>query len=368
MADAKQARFRSPAAEGPPPAGEAYYREEIQLALRNRGMPLEALRYDVTPDGLHYLLTHFDIPYIDADAWALSVSGLVNSPLRLDLASVRALPSRTLTVTLECAGNGRALMRDRAISQPWLVEAVSTASWTGARLQDVLTQAGVRDGAVELLFRGADEGIQGEEVQFYERSLSLADALHDDVLLAYEMNGRPLPPQHGYPLRLIVPGWYGMTSVKWLTQIEVLDHAFEGYQMVHSYRYSQSEDEAGEAVNLIRVRALMVPPGIPDFMTRTRLLGAGPVRLEGRAWAGRRAISRVEVSADGGQSWLEAALQEPASPYAWWSWTCDWQARPGRYELWVRATDAAGAVQPIEQWNYYGMGNNMVQRVEVIVE
>ena len=227
-----QARFRSPATEGPPPAGEAFYREEVQLALRNRGMPLEALRYDVTPDGLHYLLTHFDIPYIDAGAWRLNVGGLVNTPLSLDLASIRALPARTLTVTLECAGNGRALMRDSSISQPWLVEAVSTASWTGARLKDVLAQAGSRDGAVDVLFRGADQGIQGEEVQFYERSLSLADALHDDVLLAYEMNGRRSAPQHGYPLRLIVPGWYGMTSVKWLEQIEVLDHAFEGYQMV----------------------------------------------------------------------------------------------------------------------------------------
>jgi DMSO/TMAO reductase YedYZ molybdopterin-dependent catalytic subunit len=183
------------------------------------------------------------------------------------------------------------------------------------------------------------------------------------------MNGEPLPPQHGFPLRLIVPGWYGMASVKWLTRIEAIGEPFHGYQMEKTYRYADAADAPGEPVTHIRVRALMMPPGIPDFMTRTRLLDAGPVRLMGRVWAGRLGVSRVEVSVDGGATWVEGHLGEPVSPVAWRMWSWPWEARPGRYTICVRATDTEGHVQPIlPPWNYQGMGNNMVQRVEVVVE
>ena len=361
-------RFRKPGTDGPPSGDEAFFREEVLLALRNRGIPLEALRYDVTPTGLHYLLTHFDIPFMEAGSWALTVDGLVERPLRLSLQDIMSKPARTLRVTLECAGNGRALMSERAISQPWHVEAVSTADWTGVSLRDVLLESGVKPGAVDVVFTGADEGVQGEEVQLYQRSLPLAEALHEDTLLAFAMNGEPLPPQHGFPLRLIVPGWYGMASVKWLQRIEVLDHAFTGFQMVHSYRYAATADEPGEPVDRIQARALMAPPGIPDFMTRARLVSAGTWMLTGRAWSGRRGIDAVQVSVDRGATWLDAILGPVAGPYAWRAWTCDWEATPGRYELRVRAIDSEGAVQPDDQWNFYGMGNNMVQRVEVLVE
>jgi len=360
-----------------PPVGDGsdlapahtFYREEVQLANRNRGMPLEGLRYDVTPTGMHYLLVHFDIPHVDAAEWRLNVGGLVSRPLSLTLDDIRRRPAVTLTVTMECAGNGRAILEPRPVGQPWLLEAVGTADWTGTPLRGVLQEASLNERAVELLFTGLDRGVQGDEVQYYQRSLAVDEATRDEVLLAYEMNGRPLEPQHGFPLRLLVPGWYGMASVKWLHRVEAVAEPFQGYQMVGSYRYSQTKDDPGEPVTTIRVRSLMVPPGIPDFATRGRLVQAGSVALTGRAWAGRLAVSRVEVSVDGGETWSEARLGEPVSPFAWRAWSYKWQAKPGRHTLCVRARDSEGNVQPTSQpWNYQGMGNNMAQRVDVVVE
>jgi DMSO/TMAO reductase YedYZ molybdopterin-dependent catalytic subunit len=340
--------------------------EELQLATRNRGIPLEALRYDLTPTGLHYLLVHFDIPAIEPDAWRLRVGGRVRRPLELSLQALRSLPERTIAVTLECAGNGRARLSPRPLSQPWLLEAVSTAEWTGTPLAAVLEQAGLVDDAVELVFSGADRGVQGGEEQDYARSLTVAEAMGPDVLLAYEMNGEPLEPQHGFPVRLIVPGWYGMTSVKWLTTIEAVEKPFEGYQQAVAYHYQRDEEDPGEPVERIRVRALMVPPGIPDFFTRARIVDAGRHALSGRAWSGEGAVTRVEVAVDG--RWSDARLDPPLGEYAWRGWSFEWDATAGEHELACRATDAAGKAQPLEQpWNYQGMGNNLVQRIAVSV-
>ena len=347
---------------------ETFYREEVQLGLRNHGMPLEGLRYPITPTGMHYVLVHFDIPDVAEADWRLEIGGLVEKPLNLTLEDVRKRPAVTMPVTMECAGNGRALMAPRPVSQPWHTEAIGTAEWTGTPLAPLLGEAGVSVEAAELLFTGLDRGVQGDIVQEYQRSLSMEEASREEVLLVYAMNGRPLEPQHGFPLRLIVPSWYGMTSVKWLARIEAIRGQFDGYQMSGSYRYAQSADEVGEPVTLQRVRALMAPPGIPDFFTRTRLLGAGAVRLHGRAWAGRLAVASVEVSTDGGRTWAEAVLGKPLGPSAWCEWSYDWLATPGDYTLCARARDSAGNVQPDAMWNYQGMGNNMVQRVEVIVE
>jgi DMSO/TMAO reductase YedYZ molybdopterin-dependent catalytic subunit len=347
---------------------EALYKEELQLALRNRGMPLEGLRYPITPTGLHYLLIHYDIPEVNVDDWRLKIAGRLATPFELSLDEIKRRPRRTLPVTMECAGNGRALFAPRRISQPWLHEAIGTAEWTGTPLRKLLQEAGVDAAAKEIVFTGLDQGVEGDQVQYYERSLTVDEAMRDEILLVYEMNGEPLPPQHGYPLRLLMPGWYGMASVKWLDRIEAVAEPFQGYQMVRAYRYAQSADEPGDAVTLIRARALMIPPGIPDFMTRDRLLGAGAVMLSGKAWAGRLRVSRVEVSVDGGTTWQEAQLGESESPYAWRTWTFEWEARPGIYTLYVRATDADGAVQPVDQqWNFGGYGNNGVQRVKVVV-
>lgn len=348
---------------------ESLYKEELQLALRNRGMPLEGLRYSVTPTGMHYLLVHYDIPEVDESRWRLRVDGLLRTPLALTLEEIRKRPAQTVAVTMECAGNGRALSSPRRVSQPWLLEAIGTAMWTGTPLRGVLEEGGLSDEVTEIVFTGLDRGVEGDEVQDYQRSLTVSEALRDEVLLAYEMNGEPLPPQHGYPLRLLVPGWYGMASVKWLAHIEAVAEPFRGYQMMRVYRYARSAEDLGDPVTLVRVRALMIPPGIPDFLTRTRLVQAGPVTLAGRAWAGRVAVSRVEVSVDGGVRWSDAELALALSDYAWRGWAFGWDARPGRYTLCVRATDSEGTVQPSEQqWNFGGYGNNLIQRVDVIVE
>jgi DMSO/TMAO reductase YedYZ molybdopterin-dependent catalytic subunit len=340
--------------------------EELQLATRNRGMPLEALRYDVTPTGLHYLLVHFDIPMLDAATWRLRVGGNVARPLELDLDALRARPRVTHTVTLECAGNGRARLDPRPISQPWLVEAVGTAEWTGTPLAGVLDDAGIAPGTVELVFTGADHGIEKGYEHDYARSLPLEEARRGEVLLAYEMNGRPLEPQHGFPLRLLVPGWYGMTHVKWLSRIDAVTTPFDGYQQRVAYWYKQDAAEQGDPVQRIRPRALMSPPGFPDFFTRRRTVERGGVELAGRAWSGHGAITRVEVGIDG--AWLDAALAPPLGPHAWRRWTCAWDAAPGDHVLTCRATDASGLVQPVDPpWNVQGMGNNLVQRVDVTV-
>jgi DMSO/TMAO reductase YedYZ molybdopterin-dependent catalytic subunit len=348
---------------------DTFYREEVQLAFRNRGMPLEGLRYSVTPTGMHYLIIHFDIPYVSPAEWRLEVGGLVSRPISLSLEDIKSRPATTLAVTMECAGNGRALYEPRPVGQPWLLEAIGTSQWTGTPLRPLLEEAGLRNGAADIVFTGADQGVQGGELQYYQRSLSVEEAMRDEVLLAYEMNGAPLEPQHGYPLRLVVPGWYGMTSVKWLTRIDAVPVKFEGYQMVASYRYAKAAGEVGEPVTLIRPRALMVPPGIPDFLTRTRMVQPGAVTLEGRAWAGRSQVARVEVSTDGGTSWADAQMDAPLSQYAWRGWTFKWDATPGTHVLCVRAVDTEGNTQPESaEWNYGGFGNNTIQRVEVRVE
>ncbi|MFL5799957.1 MAG: sulfite oxidase [Actinomycetota bacterium] len=342
--------------------------EEVGLATRNHGMPLEALRYDVTPAGLHYLLIHFDVPDVDPDAWRLEVVGAVGRPLSLPLRDLRTMPSASRAVTLECAGNGRALVEPRAVSQPWGLEAVGTAVWTGVSLRDVLSQAVPLGGAVEVVFEGMDRGIDGGLEQNYARSLPIEEALHEDVLLAWNMNGAPLPPQHGFPLRLVVPGWYGMASVKWLRSITVADAPFLGDQMTRAYRIRAREDEAGTPVTRINPRSLMEPPGIPDFLTRERFLSPGRCTLRGRAWSGWGPIDRVEVSADGGRTWADAELGGARGAAAWRSWTFEWDATPGRYELCCRATDEAGTTQPLEaSWNIGGYTNNAVQRVSVTV-
>ena len=342
--------------------------EELQLAARNHALPLEALRHPVTPMGLHYLLTHFDIPLVDSSSWRLEIGGEVERPLTLRLDELKERPSRTLAVTLECAGNGRALLSPRANSQPWLLEAVGTAEWTGTPLAPLLDEAGLRPGAIEIVFTGLDRGIQAGLEHLYERSLPRSEALRDEVLLAYAINGQDLPPQHGFPLRLVVPGWYGMTHVKWLQAITAVDKPFKGWQQDVAYHVRASEDEQGEPVTRILPRALMIPPGFPDFLARTRHIEAGPCVIEGRAWSGWGAISRVEVSTDGGESWADAEVRPAVGEYAWSGWSFQWDAAQGEHELMCRATDATGNTQPTAaEWNYDGVCNNAVQRVRVVV-
>jgi DMSO/TMAO reductase YedYZ molybdopterin-dependent catalytic subunit len=347
-----------------------FTREEVALALRNPGMPLEALLRPITPIGMHYVLVHFDVPVIDAASHELRVDGRVRNPLTLTLDDLRARPAVSMPVLMQCAGGGRARLSPRPISAPWHDEAIGCAEWTGTPLRGVLEEAGVLDDAVELVFTGCDRGIDQGVEQDYQRSLTVDDAMDGDVLLAYAMNGEPLPPSHGFPLRLIVPSWYGMASVKWLRSITAVTEPFEGVQQTALYRYRRSEGETGDPVTRKRPVALMAPPGIPEFLSRVRHVPAGRTRVEGRAWSGQGAVRRVEFSADGGRTWADARLDEPLGPHAWTAWSCEWDAEPGEHELCVRATDATGDTQPLDAadvWNLGGYGVNAVQRVPVRV-
>jgi DMSO/TMAO reductase YedYZ molybdopterin-dependent catalytic subunit len=348
---------------------EGLSQEELQLAARNHGMPLEALRYAITPAGLHYLLVHYDIPAIDPGEWRLVVDGEVERTLSLDLDALHALPAVTSAVTMECAGNGRALLSPRPKSQPWLLEAVGTARWTGVPLRAVLERAGLRPSAVEVVFTGLDRGFEGDVDQRYQRSLTMDEAMRDEVLLAYEMNGAPLPPQHGFPLRLVVPGWYGMTNVKWLGSVTVLEQPFTGYQQMRSYRLREHDEDDGVPVDRMLPRALILPPGIPDFMSRERTVEAGAVELRGRAWSGKAPIESVEVSTDGGRSWAPAEVsRDESEQWAWCAWTYRWEATPGSHMATCRASDAAGNRQPAEpRWNVGGYSNNAFHQVPVRV-
>jgi DMSO/TMAO reductase YedYZ molybdopterin-dependent catalytic subunit len=349
--------------------GEGVGLDELALATRNHGMPLEALRYDVTPPGLHYVLTHYDIPAVDPASWRLSLDGAVERPLSWSLDELMRRPAVTSRVLLECAGNGRARLEPRPVSQPWLLEAVGTAEWTGTPLAPLLEEAGLSPDAVDVAFTGADHGMERGVEQDYARGLPLAEARRPETLLVWAMNGAPLPPQHGAPLRLVVPGWYGMAQVKWLTRIDVLTEPFTGFQNTTAYRLKVDIDEDGEPVTRIQPRSLLAPPGWPDFMTRERYLRPGPVTLTGRAWSGRAPVTQVEVSTDGGLTWEPATLPPPdaAHPFTWRSWMFEWDARPGTFELLTRATDTEGS-QPVEaEWNRQGMANNLVQRVPVTV-
>jgi DMSO/TMAO reductase YedYZ molybdopterin-dependent catalytic subunit len=348
-----------------------FTRDEVGLALRNPGMPLEALRRPITPIGMHYVLIHFDVPDLDAAAFELVVDGLVRTPLSLTLDELRARPAVTMAVMMECAGSGRAHLAPRPVSAPWHDEAIGCAEWTGAPLRGLLEDAGLLDDAVELLFTAHDRGIDQGIEQDYQRSLTIDDAMSGDVLLAYAMNGQPLPASHGFPLRLVVPDWYGMASVKWLRSITAIAEPFEGVQQTLLYRYRREEDDAGEPVTRQRPKALMAPPGIPEFLTRTRHLKADPTLVEGRAWSGAGAIARVEFSADGGRTWSDARLDPPSGGHGWTGWSVDWDAEPGDHELCVRATDATGETQPLDAadaWNQGGYGVNAVQRVAVRVD
>lgn len=351
---------------------QEFTREEVGLALRNPGMPLEGLRYPITPIGMHYLLAHFDIPFIEPTTYELPVTGRVGNPLKLTLDELKAYPAVSMPVMMECAGIGRAHLSPRPISAPWHNEAIGCSEWAGTPLRLILEEAGLLDDAVEILFTGYDRGIDQDVEQNYERSLPLEEALREEVILAYEMNGQPLPPQHGSPLRLVVPEWYGMASVKWLKEIKAISEPFEGIQQAVLYHYQQSEEDPGTPVTRKSPHALMVPPGIPDYLSRTRHARPGRTLVEGRAWSGWGLVERVEFSSDDGRTWDEATLGEPVGRHAWRPWSYEWEAgEPDEYELCARATDATGRTQPdddTEAWNQGGYGVNVVQRVTVVVD
>lgn len=341
---------------------------EVTLANRNSGILLEMLTEDITPTGAHYLLNHFDVPMLQAASHQLTFSGEFALPYTLTMEQIRSLPEVSLPVTMECAGNGRAGLSPRSHSMPWHCEAVGTSVWTGTPLLPLIDKAQPADKVVEIVFTGADFGYDKGEGHFFARSLTLEQLHQLDVLLVHSMNGEPLLPQHGAPLRIIVPGWYGMASVKWLGDIKAQSIPFDGFQQVRTYQYRKNLDDPGVPIQAIRVKSLMVPPGVPDWSTRCRYVKAGNTTLSGRAWSGAgQAIRHVEVEID--STWHSAVLAEQSGRYAWTQWTFEWDAIPGEYHLRCRATDALGNIQPLEPpWDVAGFANNAAQVVHVFVE
>ena len=320
----------------------------------------------VMPSAHFYVRNHFQIPSLDPSSWRLSVGGLVERPLSLSLRDLSRMPSETQVVTLECAGNGRSLLEPPVEGEKWDLGAVSTAEWTGVPLAEILDRAGVKAPAREVLFRGADGGtVEGhtEPIRF-ERSLKLDVARESDTLLAYAMNGEPLPIQHGYPVRAVVPDWYAVASVKWLTEIELIDRTFDGYFQADKYQY---EWERGgqlirEPVTLQRVHSLITEPA-PDVEVQT-----GELVVRGVAWSGAAPIARVEVSIDDGP-WQEARLVGERKRHSWEWWELIARIdQPRTIAVRSRATDLAGRTQPEEQdWNRLGYGNNAVRAVPLRV-
>jgi DMSO/TMAO reductase YedYZ molybdopterin-dependent catalytic subunit len=318
----------------------------------------------VMPNAHFYVRNHFQIPDLDPAAFRLAVSGLVERPLGFSLRDLHNMRSQTIVATLECAGNGRTMFDPPVPGEKWNLGAVSTAEWTGVPLVEILDRAGVRTAAREVVFRGADGGtVDGHSGPLrFERSLGRDRARDADVLLAYAMNGEALPHQHGYPLRLIVPGWYAVASVKWLTEIELIDRPFDGHYQAEKYWYeSECRGEiVREPVTLQKVRALITEPAADQEVR------CGELAIRGVAWSGAASIARVEVSVGGG-SWQDARLVGDRKRHSWQWWELVTRiSEPGVAILRVRATDLAGRTQPERaEWNRLGYGNNAIHEVPV---
>ncbi len=340
-----------------PETGRVSAQDRVYLSREplNAETPLERQVGVITPASRHYVRDHFAIPAAPPDR--LAIDGAVRTPLELGPSDIRSLPPRSLVVTLECAGNGRAFLDPPVAGEQWRTGAVGTAEWTGVPLRTVLELAEPLSSAVELLFVGADTGMPadlGARIA-YERSLPIADALRDDVLVAYAMNGSDLPPEHGAPLRLIVPGWYGMASVKWLARLHVLERRFEGFFQTERYVVGD------RPVREIAARALVAWPHEGERLAKR------PFVARGYAWSGRGDLARVEISADGGRSWRDATLGEGLTRYAWREWHAPIEPRAsGPLVLLARAITTAGATQPLQEVrNERGYENNAARPVRI---
>ena len=336
----------------------------INPAPYNAEAPPEALAGEITPVELHYVRSNFAVPVHDG---ALEIGGAVAHPIRLTLDDLRAMPTVERAVTLECAGNGRLEMRPLPIGEPWGDYAVSTARWRGALLHEVLELAQPTADGVEVRFEGADHGSYhlqpvlpetNKDDLTFARSLALDHASDPgaEILIAYEMNGEPLLPDHGAPFRLIVPHWYAVASVKWLRRIDVLTEPFVGEFQTGHYMY-EWPDRPHERVDLMRVRARITDPA------SGATIAAGTYTVRGKAWSGTGPVTQVDLSLTGEGDWHPASLEPPKGPYQWQDWAFEWDATDiGRHSLRARATDAAGNLQPdVPPWNRLGYGNNAIE-------
>jgi len=346
------------------PAGQA---EQIVHEREPENMEVALTHQDgwQTPASRFYLRNHFAYP--ETKRWELRVEGEVERPFTMGLAELVRQPSTSLWMVLECSGNKRSSMEPRPEGTPWRDGAVGNAQWTGVPLAALLNRAGLHHRAVEVRFSGADSGRFKEtgEWTHFERSLPLAEALKPGVLLAHGMNGDPLPRAHGGPVRLVVPRWYGMASVKWLVRIEVRSKPFRGPFQIRDYVYLPEPGAYDRAtpVTFGKENSVITSPA-PRTVVRP-----GRLTVRGLAWGGRAPLRQVETSLDGGNRWVEARLVGPAAPEAWrlWDFQID-NVPPGEYRVLARATNEAGESQPMKApWNAKGYGNNAVAEASVTV-
>jgi DMSO/TMAO reductase YedYZ molybdopterin-dependent catalytic subunit len=331
----------------------------------NAETALAELTAHETPRNAHYVRSNFATPQLAAAEYQLLIDGAVVNAQSVSFDALRALPAHDVFITMECAGNDRLGMQPLPDGEPWASGAVSSARWRGARLRDVLALVGVSSDVLEVLAEGADHGpredaLHQSDVRF-ARSMPLAAATDPDTLVAYEMNGAPIPAMHGAPVRLIVPGWYGMANVKWLHRVSLLTTPFTGY--FQSQRYVYDAGGTNTPVTRMRVKSMITSPA-PD-----RVISGAQLEVRGWAWSGFGAITQVEVAVGGGERWESAELETAASPHAWTAWVfrCPMPVA-GRLVLRSRASDATGARQPDSaEWNRLGYGNNAVRAVTLTV-
>ena len=328
----------------------------------NAATPLSVLLDPIVPNGLFYVRCNFPVPELEATDWTLTVDGTVERSATYDLAALRGFPFVRSVVTMECAGNGRGLMDPVPDGTPWGLGAVSTAEFGGVRLRDVLARAVPATEAVEVVFTGADRGVVDPDGEIsYAFSLPLAEAMSLEPILAWEMNGAPLPVVHGAPLRLVVPGGYGMQSVKWLARITAVDSPFGGH-FVRKYRYfGDAEEPEGAPVARMKVRSLILDPEEGAVLPWT------DTAIRGIAWSGAAPIAGVEV--DVGEGWMAAEVESTSHPHGPRRWSVSWRpGGTGPVEIRARAWDESGDRQPEEsRWNANGYANNVVHRVTTTI-
>ena len=333
------------------------------------GANLNELDQELTPTGQFFVRNHFPMPDVDLDSWALKVEGHGGRTVYLDQHILRDMPTIEMDCLLECAGNSRAAIQPPIEGLLWDHGAVGAASWKGVPLCAVLQKAGdlgsTTDIPLEGADRGAGDGMSGEAA--YAMSIPLKKVLDLNTILAYEMNGEPLLPEHGSPLRAIVPGWYGMTSVKWLQRVSLLTKPHEGFGQSDYYVYLQ--EGAANGAQPQRVTAMAVKSLI-TWPTRGLTLSPGKHTIRGMAWSGEGSISKVEVSVNNGETWLPAQVGKTKSSYAWQKWEFVWEAgQAGHFLVRARATDKNGRIQPIRAyWNFRGFANNAIHAVPVTVK
>ncbi len=311
----------------------------------NRETPLADSQSWVTPNRLFFVRSHYDAPDVAPEDWTLHVEGCIARELDLTWQQLNSLPQRSVFATIECAGNGRSFLTPKVEGVQWRAGAVGHAEWSGVPLKYVLEQVGLKDDALEVLFEGADSGTEKNHdgLLSFARSLPMEKALHQDTLLATRMNGELLESSHGKPVRLIVPGWYGVASVKWLKRIEVIRSPFRGY--FQSKKYTLQE-RTGSGIQRVVVGPMPVKSEIIR-PTPGATLGVGTNRVFGMAWAGEDPVGTVEVSVDGGECWKRAELIGPRAPYSWTLWEYLWEvAGAGETVLMSRAISEGGTVQP----------------------